>query len=170
MTQESNGDAAELFQRWFTVNQEFLRASMKALENLGKDPAHLDDAYREEVRSAREAVSKTLELEREALDAFEKQTGGTLPLAGVAEVTTSMTRSGIELRARLWDAWFDQAESLGANLPQNLMEGIAPPAAAPSSGNAASKASDSTDRGTEASSASGGEPRTRETKTPRAIG
>ncbi|UEX79181.1 hypothetical protein [Sediminicurvatus halobius] len=120
MTQSNYGNAAEIFQRWFTVNEEFLNASIHALEELGKDPSHLDDTYRKELQNAREAVRKTLELEREAIDTIESDSGCTLPLNGLTELTGSMARSGIDLRARLWEAWFDQAESLGSSLSRSL--------------------------------------------------
>lgn len=120
MTQQNYGNAAEIFERWFTVNEEFMHASIHALEELGKDPSHLDETYRKELQNAREAVRKTLDLEREAIDTIESDSGGTLPLNGLTELTGSMARSGIDLRARLWEAWFDQAESLGSSLARSF--------------------------------------------------
>lgn len=126
MQEQTNGNPADIFQRWLAVNREFLDASVKACTAIGKDPTHLNDAYREELRGARDAVSRTLELEREAVDAIEQQALSALPANGLSELPTSMARAGIDLRQRLWDAWFAQAEQLGATLPDDLVQGLAP--------------------------------------------
>ena len=140
MKQQTYSNPAELIQRWFAVNQEFLQASTQALDTLGKDPTRLDDAYRHELQSARHAVNEILELEKDALDLFEEQGAATPPANSLSQLATSMSRNAVDLRARLWEAWFDQAESFGVSVSNSLSRGISNLAADPSSDQATSGA------------------------------
>ncbi|WP_440997015.1 hypothetical protein [Arhodomonas sp. SL1] len=112
MNETQRNETMDILRQWSELNERLARESMNIFQETLQEPRGMDREYQKALKTAREAVEEAIRLEREAVEAFEKGNGDNEALKEPVRAVATMTRTGIDLRERMWSAWFQGAEQM----------------------------------------------------------
>ncbi len=99
MAQAKTDNMMNIAREWMDIQRDYMMSSMRAM------------GPTDELETTREAVEKTLALEEKALDELRRGAGDIPGINGMVDMMSEMSRSALQMRGQLWQAWFDQMRS-----------------------------------------------------------
>ena len=111
MAQQKTDSMMNIAREWMDIQRNYMMSSMRAMGPTESSGSGFDSIMRKELETTREAVEKTLALEEKALDEFRRGASDIPGLNGMVDIMSEMSRSALQMRGQMWQAWFDQMRS-----------------------------------------------------------